>query len=57
MPQRNNRAVNGRLKFIIERGECVEERRKTIGEFFATNVLNVNSNVQFGEGWAVARNQ
>ena len=37
---------------IIERGECVEERRKTIGEFFATNVLNVNSNVQFGEGGA-----
>ena len=43
---------HGVQPIIIERGECVEERRKTIGEFFATNVLNVNSNVQFGEGGA-----
>lgn len=37
---------------VIERGECVEERRKTIEEFFTTKILNVNSNVQFGEGGA-----
>lgn len=37
---------------VIERGERVEERRKTIEEFFATKILNVNSNVQFGEGGA-----
>ncbi|MDE7082802.1 MAG: FAD-dependent monooxygenase [Clostridia bacterium] len=37
---------------IIERGECVEERRKTINNFFQSKVLNANSNVQFGEGGA-----
>lgn len=37
---------------IIERGERVEERRSTTQEFFATRKLNVNSNVQFGEGGA-----
>lgn len=37
---------------IIERGEAVEDRRKTIDGFFKNGVLNVNSNVQFGEGGA-----
>ncbi len=37
---------------IIERGESVEERRKTIDNFFKNGVLNENSNVQFGEGGA-----
>lgn len=37
---------------IIERGERVEQRRETINSFFEKGVLNVNSNVQFGEGGA-----
>lgn len=43
---------HGVRPIIIERGECVEERRKTIENFFENKVLNVNSNVQFGEGGA-----
>ncbi|MDE6586027.1 MAG: FAD-binding protein, partial [Clostridia bacterium] len=37
---------------IIERGENVENRRETIDNFFKNKALNVNSNVQFGEGGA-----
>lgn len=37
---------------IIERGEKVEDRVKTIEEFWKTGKLNKNSNVQFGEGGA-----
>lgn len=37
---------------IIERGEKVEDRIKTIENFWATGVLNSDSNVQFGEGGA-----
>ena len=37
---------------IYERGEKVEDRVKTIEEFWDTNKLNVNSNIQFGEGGA-----
>ncbi len=37
---------------IIERGESVENRRKTIDFFFKNGVLDENSNVQFGEGGA-----
>lgn len=37
---------------IIERGERVEERKKTTEKFFSDRLLNVNSNVQFGEGGA-----
>ncbi|MDE7076848.1 MAG: FAD-dependent oxidoreductase, partial [Clostridia bacterium] len=39
---------------IIERGECVEERRQTCLNFFDNRVLNEESNVQFGEGGAGA---
>ncbi|MDE7400754.1 MAG: FAD-dependent oxidoreductase, partial [Clostridia bacterium] len=39
---------------IIERGECVEERRQTCLNFFDNRVLNDESNVQFGEGGAGA---
>ncbi len=39
---------------IIERGESVEKRRETIADFFENKRLNVNSNVQFGEGGAGA---
>lgn len=37
---------------IIERGEPVEERIKSVEKFWATGELNENSNVQFGEGGA-----
>ena len=37
---------------IIERGEQVEDRLRTVEEFFETNKLNTNSNIQFGEGGA-----
>lgn len=37
---------------LIERGEPVEEREKTISKFIAEKSLNANSNVQFGEGGA-----
>lgn len=37
---------------IIEQGEPVEERVKSIEEFLETGKLNLQSNVQFGEGGA-----
>ena len=37
---------------IIERGEKIEDRVKTVEHFFKTGELNKNSNVQFGEGGA-----
>lgn len=37
---------------IIERGKQVEERVQDISEFWENNNLNINSNVQFGEGGA-----
>ena len=39
---------------IIERGEPVEERKKSCATFFNNRVLNEESNVQFGEGGAGA---
>ena len=45
-------AQYGYRPLIIERGECVEDRIKTIEEFWETGKLNKNSNVQFGEGGA-----
>lgn len=37
---------------IVERGPCVEERAKKIDRFCIQRVLDVNGNVQFGEGGA-----
>jgi len=45
-------AENGYNPLIIERGEKVEDRVKSIETFWNTGKLNVNSNVQFGEGGA-----
>ena len=42
----------GYRPIIIERGEKIEDRIKTVEEFWETNKLNENSNVQFGEGGA-----
>ncbi|MDE6292905.1 MAG: hypothetical protein K2L98_04410 [Bacilli bacterium] len=44
--------LNGIKPIIIERGEDVDTRVKTIESFWENNVLNENSNVQFGEGGA-----
>jgi len=45
-------AEKGFKPLIIERGECVEERIKTVERFWKTGILNLESNVQFGEGGA-----
>lgn len=37
---------------VIERGSRVEERKKAVEEFFRGGKLNLQSNVQFGEGGA-----
>ena len=39
---------------IVERGEAVEERKKSCSNFFTNRILNEESNVQFGEGGAGA---
>ena len=45
-------AENGYKPLVIERGEDVDNRVKTVEQFFETNKLNTESNVQFGEGGA-----
>lgn len=43
---------HGIKPIVIERGGSVEEREKDIGRFIEYKTLDVNSNVQFGEGGA-----
>ncbi len=45
-------ALSGNRPLIFERGEKVEQRKKTVDGFWETGELNINSNVQFGEGGA-----
>ena len=45
-------AEHGYNPLIIERGEKVEDRIKTVEKFWNTGKLNLESNVQFGEGGA-----
>ena len=45
-------AENGFNPIIIERGQQVEQREKQVNDFWNTNMLNTESNVQFGEGGA-----
>jgi len=45
-------AQKGYKPLIIERGEKVEERTETVNKFWNTGELNLESNVQFGEGGA-----
>ncbi len=45
-------ARSGYRPIILERGECVENRQKSVEEFWNGGKLNTNSNVQFGEGGA-----
>lgn len=42
----------GYAPILLERGECAEERVRTVERFWADGVLNPRSNVQFGEGGA-----
>jgi len=43
---------HGIAPVIVERGERVEERSESCEKFFKCGSLNLNSNVQFGEGGA-----
>lgn len=43
-------AQMGYCPLVIERGQCVEERVKSVEEFWQNGKLNPQSNVQFGEG-------
>ncbi len=45
-------AKHGYNPLIIERGEKVDDRKRSIDNFWNTGDLNENSNVQFGEGGA-----
>ncbi|MBQ4529873.1 MAG: NAD(P)-binding protein [Lachnospiraceae bacterium] len=45
-------AESGYHPLIIERGEKVEDRTKTVEKFWNENILCADSNVQFGEGGA-----
>ena len=42
----------GLCPLVLERGEAVEQREKSVKEFFEGGRLNTESNVQFGEGGA-----
>ena len=43
---------NGYKPIIIEQGQSVEERKKTVDNFINNAILDTHSNVQFGEGGA-----
>ncbi len=45
-------AEYGYKLIVIDRGEAVDERDKTVDRFIKTGELNENSNIQFGEGGA-----
>ena len=45
-------AEQGYHPLIIERGEKVDDRTKTVEKFWKENILSADSNVQFGEGGA-----
>ncbi len=45
-------AEAGRRPLVVERGACVQERRADVERYLKTRVLDVESNVQFGEGGA-----
>jgi hypothetical protein len=47
-----NLLENGIKPIIIERGKKIEDRVKDVDEFINSNKLDINSNIQFGEGGA-----
>lgn len=44
----------GARPIVVERGEAIEERKRTVDHFLCTRTLLPNSNIQFGEGGAGA---
>ncbi len=42
----------GYAPIILERGQCMEERTRSVEHFWETGELNPESNIQFGEGGA-----
>lgn len=45
-------AENGHEPILLERGEAIEERIKSVENFQNNGILNPKSNIQFGEGGA-----
>ncbi len=45
-------ALSGKKVVIVERGRRIEDRVKDVEKFFEKQVLDENSNIQFGEGGA-----
>jgi hypothetical protein len=45
-------SLYGYKPLIIERGEEIDKRIKSVEEFWNNNKLNISSNIQFGEGGA-----
>ena len=45
-------AKAGFKPIVLERGQAVEDRIHSVNEFFESGILNINSNVCFGEGGA-----
>lgn len=45
-------ASQGFRPILIERGKCLEQRKKAVEEFWNTGTLDRDTNVQFGEGGA-----
>lgn len=45
-------AKRGFKPIIIERGQCVDDRSRSVNDFFEKGILNPESNIQFGEGGA-----
>lgn len=45
-------ALAGLKPILIEQGEAVEERKKTVGRYWKKGLLHKYSNVQYGEGGA-----
>ena len=43
---------NGYKPIVVEQGDTVDKRKQVVDNFVNNGVLNVNSNVQFGEGGA-----
>ena len=43
---------SGICPIVIERGSNVEKRVEDVDNFIKTGILNVKSNIQFGEGGA-----
>lgn len=47
-------AQAGARPILLERGLDVDKRKKSVSNFWKTGILDINSNVQFGEGGAGA---